>query len=153
MIHTYESRTWGVEARGSWVWDHPGLHRKFWASLGYTMRPCLKKLWKNASHQGVTPVIPATQETENRRVTAGSQSRQIVIETLAQENSSPKRAGGVAQGIGPEFKPQHWKKNEKIAVVDGLHLQSQHLEAKEGGLWVQVHPGLHNKTLSQKNFP
>jgi hypothetical protein len=24
-----------------------------------------------------------------------------------------KRAGGVTQGVGPEFKPQYYKKNEK----------------------------------------
>jgi hypothetical protein len=34
---------------------------------------------------------------------------QIVPETL-----SPKRAGGVAQGIGPEFKAQYHKKKKEI---------------------------------------
>jgi hypothetical protein len=34
--------------------------------------------------------------------------RQTVHETLSQ-----KRAGGVVQGIGPEFKPQYHKKKKK----------------------------------------
>jgi hypothetical protein len=34
-----------------------------------------------------------------------SQSEQIVCETLYQK----KRDGGVAQGVGPEFKPQYLK--------------------------------------------
>jgi ribosomal protein RSM22 (predicted rRNA methylase) len=32
---------------------------------------------------------------------------------LSQKNPSPKRAGGVAQGKGPEFKPQYHKKEKK----------------------------------------
>jgi hypothetical protein len=41
-----------------------------------------------------------------------SQPRQIVCETLSQKNPSQKRAGGVAQGVGPEFKPQYCKKKK-----------------------------------------
>jgi hypothetical protein len=33
-------------------------------------------------------------------------------ETLSQKKQSQKRVGGVAQGIGPEFKPQYCKKNQ-----------------------------------------
>jgi hypothetical protein len=33
--------------------------------------------------------------------------------TLAWKNSSQKRAGGVAQGVGPEFKPQFHQKKKK----------------------------------------
>jgi hypothetical protein len=32
---------------------------------------------------------------------------------LATQNPSQQRAGGVVQGIGPEFKPQYCKKKEK----------------------------------------
>jgi hypothetical protein len=39
-----------------------------------------------------------------------SQPWQIVCETLSQKNPSQKRVGGVAQGEGPEFKPQYHKK-------------------------------------------
>jgi hypothetical protein len=52
-------------------------------------------------------VILATQEAEIGRIVVQSQPRQIVHET-----QSSKRAGGVAQGIGPEFKPQHRKKKK-----------------------------------------
>jgi hypothetical protein len=38
---------------------------------------------------------------------------QTVCETLSQKNPSQKRVGGVAQGEGPEFKPQHCKKRKK----------------------------------------
>jgi hypothetical protein len=44
-----------------------------------------------------------------------SQPRQIVCETLSQKkNPLDKRAGRVAQGIGPEFKPQYCKKKKKM---------------------------------------
>jgi hypothetical protein len=36
-----------------------------------------------------------------------------VRETLSQNNPSPKRAGRVAQGVGPEFNPQYLKKKKK----------------------------------------
>jgi hypothetical protein len=45
-----------------------------------------------------------------------SKSAQIVSETLFLKTPSQKRAGGVAQGVGPEFKPQYHstaKKKEK----------------------------------------
>jgi hypothetical protein len=33
------------------------------------------------------------------------------------KNLHKKRAGGVAQGVGPEFKPQYWKKKKKKKTV------------------------------------
>jgi hypothetical protein len=33
-------------------------------------------------------------------------AQHIVLETLSQKNPSQKRAGGVAQGVGPELKSQ-----------------------------------------------
>jgi hypothetical protein len=56
------------------------------------------------------PVILATQETEIRSITVQSQPGQIALETLSQENPLQKRAGGVVQGVDPEFKLQHCKK-------------------------------------------
>jgi hypothetical protein len=41
------------------------------------------------------------------RIVVQSQPRQIGQETISQKNPPQKRAGGVAQGIGPEFKPQY----------------------------------------------
>jgi hypothetical protein len=37
----------------------------------------------------------------------------MVHETLSQKNLSQKRAGGVAQGVDPEFKPQYCQKKKK----------------------------------------
>jgi hypothetical protein len=51
------------------------------------------------------PVIPATWEAEIRKIMVQSQPGQIVLETLSQKPlHKKKRAGGVAQGEGPEFK-------------------------------------------------
>jgi hypothetical protein len=58
------------------------------------------------------PIILATQEAEIRRIMVRSQSRQIVLETLSGKNPSHKRAGGMAQGLGPEFKPLYQKKKK-----------------------------------------
>jgi hypothetical protein len=52
------------------------------------------------------PIIIATQETEIRRIEVRSHSRKIVHETLPiLRIPTTKKAGGVAQGIGLEFKP------------------------------------------------
>jgi hypothetical protein len=58
------------------------------------------------------PVILATQEAEIRRIDVRSQPRQIVHKILAQKNPSQKRGGGVAQSIGPGFKPQYREKKK-----------------------------------------
>jgi hypothetical protein len=58
-------------------------------------------------HWWLTPVILATQEAGIRRITVRSQPRQIVHEILSRKNPPLKRAGGVAQGVGLEFKPQY----------------------------------------------
>jgi hypothetical protein len=53
------------------------------------------------------PVIPATQKAEIRRIVVRSQPRQIVHETYLKNTHHNKRAGGVAEGEGSEFKPQY----------------------------------------------
>jgi hypothetical protein len=52
------------------------------------------------------PVILAIQEAEIRRIMVQSQLRQIVQETLCPNTLHKNRAGGMAQGEGPEFKPR-----------------------------------------------
>jgi hypothetical protein len=37
----------------------------------------------------------------------------IIRETLSQKKTHQKKGGGVAQGAGPEFKPQYHKKKKK----------------------------------------
>jgi hypothetical protein len=61
----------------------------------------------------LTSVILATQESESRRITVQSQPGQIVHETLYRKNPSQKRAGGVAQGVGPEFNPQYHTQKQR----------------------------------------
>jgi hypothetical protein len=56
------------------------------------------------------PVILATQETAIRRILVQSHSRQIALETLSQKHPLQKRDCGMAQGVGPELKPQYCKK-------------------------------------------
>jgi hypothetical protein len=75
------------------------------------------------------PIILATQEAEIRRITVQSQPGQMVCETLSRKNPSQKnkpnqtktkKAGGVPQDIGPEFKPQYHKQNKTKQTT--LHL-------------------------------
>jgi hypothetical protein len=50
------------------------------------------------------------QEAEVRRIGVQNQPGQVVLETSSQKTLHKNRAGGVAQGEGPEFKPQYHKK-------------------------------------------
>jgi hypothetical protein len=45
---------------------------------------------------------------------------EIVPESLSGKPPSQKRAGGVAQGVGPEFKPQYCKKRKKRVKPIGI---------------------------------
>jgi hypothetical protein len=56
---------------------------------------------------------PGYSEAEIRRIPVQIQPGQIVFETLFQNNPLQKRAGGVTQEVGPEFKPQYHKKKKK----------------------------------------
>jgi hypothetical protein len=51
------------------------------------------------------PVILATQEAEIRKMVVQSQPWKTVPRDPIWKNPLQKRAGGVAQGEGPEFKP------------------------------------------------
>jgi hypothetical protein len=65
-----------------------------------------------------------TQEAEIRRIKVQRQPGQVVLETLSQKNQS-QVTGGVAQGVGPEFKPQyhtHKKKCSYFLMFTILHL-------------------------------
>jgi hypothetical protein len=57
---------------------------------------------KSRDAAGRTPVIPATQEAEIRRIMVRSQPGKIVGGTLSQKSPSHKKTGGVAQGVGPD---------------------------------------------------
>jgi hypothetical protein len=62
-------------------------------------------------------VILATQEAEIRRIMVRCQPRQVVCKTLSRKNPSLKRAGGVAQSVGPEFEPKTAKKGTIIHYI------------------------------------
>jgi hypothetical protein len=66
------------------------------------------------------PVILGTWESEIRRIVVQNYPTQIVREILSQKKKkkSQKRAGAVAQGVGPEFKPQYHKKKKKVKALD-----------------------------------
>jgi hypothetical protein len=71
------------------------------------------------------PVILATQEAEIRRIQVQSQPGQIVQESPSQKKKKTfrKTAGGVAQGVGPEFKRQYRKKIKKSIVRSGASIK------------------------------
>jgi hypothetical protein len=56
---------------------------------------------------------PSYSQAEIRRILVQSQHGQIICETLSRKNPLQKRAGRVAQDIGPEFKLHHGKKKKK----------------------------------------
>jgi hypothetical protein len=59
------------------------------------------------------PVTLAILEAEIRRITFRGQPGQIILETLSQNNPSQQRSGGVAQGVDPKFKSQHYTHTQK----------------------------------------
>jgi hypothetical protein len=61
-----------------------------------------------AGHWWLTSIILATQEAKIRRITFRSQPGGPIS-----KNPSLKRAGGVVQGEGPEFKLHHRQKKRK----------------------------------------
>jgi hypothetical protein len=116
-----------------------GIRTQYTTPQGWTFYkvPSLQKhqyrraLW-------LTPVILATQEAEIRilshsqRIAVRGQPWQIVCETLSQKNPSQKRVGGVAQGEGPEFKPQyHKKKKKQVNVMEDKDRQRNHSRLRE----------------------
>jgi hypothetical protein len=58
------------------------------------------------------PIILATQETEIRTIVIRRQPGQIVLQIISQKHLHKSRAGGVAQGEGPEFRVQYHKKKK-----------------------------------------
>jgi hypothetical protein len=53
------------------------------------------------------------QEAEIRRIVVQSYPWQIVLQDATLKNPFKNRAGGVAQDVSPEFKPQYCQKEKK----------------------------------------
>jgi hypothetical protein len=83
VTQTCDPSIWEAEARE----DH-----KFKVSLGYTV--------KITAH-ACNPSYSGGRDQEDR---SSKPAEQLVHETLSQKNPSPKRAGGVTKGVGPELK-------------------------------------------------
>jgi hypothetical protein len=64
------------------------------------------KNFEITEHWWLTPVILATQEGEIRRLMAQSQPRKSLRDPISKIPNT-KRAGGMSQGVGLEFKPQN----------------------------------------------
>jgi hypothetical protein len=62
---------------------------------------------------GVTSVTLATQEAEIRRIAVQNLPWQVLHETVSQKTLHKNRTGGVAQGEGPELKPQYQNRQKK----------------------------------------
>jgi hypothetical protein len=70
------------------------------------------KVFSQARRQWLTPVILATQEARDQEYHSLKPARANSSQDPFWKNPSQKRAGGVAQGVDPEFKPQYQKKKK-----------------------------------------
>jgi hypothetical protein len=84
-----------------------------------------------------------------------SQPKQTVCKTLSQKNLSQKRAGGVTQGIGPEFNPQYRKKKTKpLSFVFGSYQPYVSIgKHKKRTSYESVNDGLGKKMCVQSRGP
>jgi hypothetical protein len=96
------------------------------------------------------PVILAIQEAKIRRIEVQSQPWEIVRKTLFEKthHTHTKRAGGVAQGVGPEFKgvgPEFkhhtTKKNPtQKSQLKPFYIRGGHLYPRQGSLSLSALP-------------
>jgi hypothetical protein len=69
------------------------------------------------------PCNPSYSGGRDQEITVQSQPRQTVLQTLSGKKKAitKKRADGVAQGVGPKFKPQYLKKQKKKKMRKSSH--------------------------------
>jgi hypothetical protein len=122
VMYSCNPSIWEAEAGRSRVQGQPVLHRET-LSQNTTQRNKKKKTGSSshgeAGHEQITPVIPATEEAETRRVMVQSQPRQVVHETLSQRYLTQK---GLAEWL--KFKAQHCKKKKNSMVTPEVPLRT-----------------------------
>jgi hypothetical protein len=112
IIQTNSEVRWPLRWSGLridyWIWET-------WESVILDQKPfyalhiCLVKNIHSAGLWWLMSVILATPEAEISRIVVWSGLKlvpgQIVHKTLSRKYPSQKRAGGMAEGVGPQFKP------------------------------------------------
>jgi hypothetical protein len=96
-----------------------GPARQVFSHLSHVPRP---RHWSYeekvclARHLWLTPILQGTWKADSsiKKIEVWNQSEQIVCETLSQNNPSQKKAGGVTQVVGPEFKFQYHTHTKKF---------------------------------------
>jgi hypothetical protein len=76
----------------------------------------------------------------------------MVLETLSQKNPTQKRADGVAQGVGPEFKPQchtntHIHTHTQIILESIIQAEIKENKGEERNLPYRISSYSHKYTL------
>jgi hypothetical protein len=71
-----------------------------------------RKMEKNSQGLVAQACNPSYSGGRDQKITVPSQARQIVHKTLSRKNPLQKGASGMAQGEGPEIKPQYHKKKK-----------------------------------------
>jgi hypothetical protein len=64
----------------------------------------------------LTPVVLAMQEAEIRRIKVQRAWANSSVRPYPEKILHKKRAGGVVQAVGPEFKPQYHQKKKKCNI-------------------------------------
>jgi hypothetical protein len=89
--------------------------------------------------QACNPSYSGDQDQEDN---GSKPARQMVSKTLSQKKPLQKRAGGVAKGVGPEFKPQYCKKKKKRKEKERRSLfHTLKLCPSAGHLFLPIGPG------------
>jgi hypothetical protein len=93
--------------------DYLGLSRK---ALNPMESICIRDR-QRTGQQWLPPIIPAPQEAGIKRIEVRSQPwANSSQDPISKINASQKRAGVVAQGVGPESKPQYYKGGEREKI-------------------------------------
>jgi hypothetical protein len=93
--------------------------------LGRDKQVSCKKLHRLARCRGLMPVILTSQEAYKEDLNSRKPEQISLLRWVSQKYPSQKRAGGVAQGVGPEFKSQYWEKKSIRLYILATHKMYQ----------------------------